>query len=50
MVFFTQRCRPTGSSATVDIHAAHLWTMRDGRPARLQIFPEREQALKAARS
>ena len=50
VVFFTQRCRPTGSSATVDIHAAHLWTMRDGRPARLQIFPEREQALKAARS
>src|SRR5687767_12454237 len=22
VVFFTQRCRPTGSSATVDIHAA----------------------------
>jgi ketosteroid isomerase-like protein len=50
VVFFIQRCRPSGSSATVDIHAAHLWTMRDGRPVRLQIFPEREKALKAARS
>ena len=49
VVFFIQRCRPRGSSATVDIHAGHLWTMRDGRPVRLQIFPEREHALKALR-
>jgi ketosteroid isomerase-like protein len=50
VVFFIQRCRPSGSSATVDIQAAHLWTMREGRPVRLQIFPERERALKEAQA
>jgi ketosteroid isomerase-like protein len=48
VVYFVMRCRPSGSSAAVEIQAGHLWTMRDGIPARLQIFPEREQALRAA--
>ena len=48
VVYFVMRCRPSGSSAAVEIQAGHLWTMRDGIPARLQIFPEREKALKAA--
>jgi ketosteroid isomerase-like protein len=48
VVFFIMRSRPAGSSKAVEIHAAHLWTMRDGRPVRLQIFPQREKALKAA--
>jgi ketosteroid isomerase-like protein len=48
VVYFVMRCRPSGSSAAVEIQAAHLWTMRNGIPARLQIFPEREKALKAA--
>jgi ketosteroid isomerase-like protein len=48
VVYFVQRCRPQGSTATVEIRAGHLWTMRDGRPAALEIFPEREQAKAAA--
>jgi len=48
VVFFLLRSRPRGSRATVEIRAAHLWTMRDGRAARLEIFPEREKALEAA--
>ena len=48
VVFFLQRCRPRGSSAMVEVRAAHLWTMRDGRAARLEIFPQRDRALAAA--
>jgi ketosteroid isomerase-like protein len=48
VVFFLQRSRPRGSSAMVEIQAGHLWTMRDGKAAGLQIFPEREKALEAA--
>jgi ketosteroid isomerase-like protein len=48
VVFFVQRARPRGSSATVEIRAGHLWTMRDGKAVRCEIFPERERALEAA--
>jgi ketosteroid isomerase-like protein len=48
VVFFVMRSRPKGSSALIEIRAAHLWTMRDGRAARLEIFPRREDALEAA--
>jgi ketosteroid isomerase-like protein len=48
VVFFIQRCRPTGSSAIVEINAAHLWTMREGKATSLEIFPERDKALRAA--
>jgi ketosteroid isomerase-like protein len=48
VVYFLQRCRPKGSSAAVEIRAGHVWTMRDGRAAALEIFPEREQAATAA--
>jgi uncharacterized protein len=48
VVFFRLRSRPRGSSAVVEIRAAHLWTMRDGKAARLEIFPQREKALAAA--
>jgi hypothetical protein len=34
----------------VEIRAGHVWTMRDGKPARLEVFPEREKALAAAES
>jgi ketosteroid isomerase-like protein len=49
VVYFLQRSRPKGSSAVVEIRAGHRWTMRDGRAARCEIFPEREEALEAAR-
>jgi hypothetical protein len=46
--FFLLRCRPRGSSAVVEIRAAHVWTMRTGKPARCEIFPKRQQGLEAA--
>ena len=48
VVYFVQRCRPKGSSAAVEIRAGHLWTLRDGKVAGLEIFPQREHALAAA--
>lgn len=47
-VFFLQRARPRGSSAVVELRAGHLWTLRDGKAVRLEIFPQRERALEAA--
>ena len=48
IVFFLMRSRPRGSSAVVEVRAGHLWTMREGKAARLEIFPERAKALEAA--
>jgi ketosteroid isomerase-like protein len=48
VVFFRLHSRPRGSSAVVEIRAGHLWTMRDGKAAALQIFPQREKALEPA--
>jgi ketosteroid isomerase-like protein len=47
VVFLVSRFRPTGSSAFVENRIGHLWTMRDGKFARLAIFPRREDALEA---
>jgi uncharacterized protein len=40
--------RGKGSGVEVDVEGAHLWTMRDGRAVRLEIFSSRERALAAA--
>jgi ketosteroid isomerase-like protein len=48
-VFLLVRLRPAGSSALVENRIGHLWTMREGKAARLAIFPRREDALEAAR-
>jgi ketosteroid isomerase-like protein len=47
VAFVVVRSRPKGSSAFVENRIAHVWTMRDGKVARLEIFPEREKALEA---
>ena len=47
VVFVLLRSRPSGSSAVMEIQIGHLWTMRDGKAAQLEIFPEREKALDA---
>jgi ketosteroid isomerase-like protein len=47
VVFLLVRSRPRGSSATIAIRVAHLWTMRDGEPARCELFAVREEALEA---
>ena len=36
------------SGASVDTEGAHLWTLRDGRVIRLEVFSSRDKALKAA--
>ena len=48
VVFVLLRSRPRGSSATLEIRIGHLWTMRDGKPVRCELFPVREEALEAA--
>jgi ketosteroid isomerase-like protein len=47
-VFVLVRLRPTGSSAVVENRIGHLWTMREGKASRLEVFPRREDALEAA--
>jgi len=42
------RLRPKDSSAELEIRNGHLWTMRDGKAERLELFPEPEKALEAA--
>jgi ketosteroid isomerase-like protein len=48
VVFVLTRFRPTGSSAVVENRIGHLWTMREGKAMRLEIFPRREDALEVA--
>ena len=40
--------RGKGSRVEVDTRGAHLWTLRDGRVIRLEVFSSRERALAAA--
>jgi ketosteroid isomerase-like protein len=47
VVFLLVRFRPTGSSAVVENRIGHLWTMREGKVTRLELFPRREDALDA---
>jgi uncharacterized protein len=47
VVFVRARLRPKGSSALVENRIGHLWTMRDGKVLRFEVFPEREKALEA---
>jgi uncharacterized protein len=47
VVFVRMRFRPRGSSAQVENRIGHVWTMRDGKVVRFEVFPEREKALEA---
>jgi uncharacterized protein len=47
LVSLVMQLRPSDSPATVEMQVTHLWTMRDGRPARCEVFLRREQALEA---
>jgi ketosteroid isomerase-like protein len=47
-VFIVMRMRPRGSSATGEIRIGNVWMMRDGKPCRLEIYPEPDRALRAA--
>ncbi|MCE3246740.1 MAG: hypothetical protein K0R41_565, partial [Geminicoccaceae bacterium] len=43
-----QRARGGASGVEVEIRIGHLWTLRDGKIIRLEVFPAREDARKAA--
>lgn len=47
-MFLLVRLRPRDSEAMVDMRIAHLWTMRDGKTARCEVFTERERTVEAA--
>jgi ketosteroid isomerase-like protein len=46
-VFLHVRLRHKGSSATMENRIGALWTIRDGKAVRCEMFAERETALKA---
>jgi uncharacterized protein len=48
VVSLLMQLRPSDSSSRVEMHITHVWTMRDGRPVRCEVFLRREQALEAA--
>jgi uncharacterized protein len=48
VVFLKLSGRGRGSGLEVDVRPAHLWTMRDGKAVRLEVFPRGEGALEAA--
>jgi ketosteroid isomerase-like protein len=43
-----QRARGGSSGAEVEIRIGHLWTIRDGKVVRLEVFPARGDAREAA--
>jgi hypothetical protein len=45
-----QRARGGSSGVEVEIRIGHLWTVRGGKIVRLEVFPVREDARKAARA
>jgi ketosteroid isomerase-like protein len=47
LVFLRVEGRGKGSGVPVVIHAADIWTIRDGKIASLEGFPDRAEALEA---
>ncbi len=45
VVLTRYRGRGRGSGASVDTTGAHVWTFRDGKVVRLEIFSSRDRAL-----
>jgi ketosteroid isomerase-like protein len=48
VVFAVARLRPRGSSATMELTGGQIWTIRDGKLARCELFRNGEQALAAS--
>jgi ketosteroid isomerase-like protein len=44
-----QRARGAASGVEVEIRIGHLWTVKEGKAIRLEVFPAREDARKAAK-
>jgi len=47
LVLLLWRSGSMGSSAVLENRIGHLWTMRDGKPVRCEIFPDPEMAREA---
>jgi ketosteroid isomerase-like protein len=47
LVLIRDHGRLPGSDAEVDVVAASVWTLRDGKIARIEFYANREQALKS---
>jgi ketosteroid isomerase-like protein len=50
VVLMRQRGRGKASGAEVEDDITHVWTVRDGRPTRLQSFADHDDALRYART
>ena len=50
VVAFTLRARGRTTGIEAEQHAALVWTLRDGKALRLEVFPTLEEALAAAES
>jgi len=48
VVLTRYRGRGRGSGVELDTEGAHVWQMRDGKPRRLEVFADRERALRVA--
>ena len=48
VVSLVMRLRPSDSPSQIEMQITHLWTFRDGRARRCEVFLRREQALEAA--
>jgi ketosteroid isomerase-like protein len=42
-----QRARPRHGGPEVEMHVAQVWTFRDGLVARMEIYADRDEALRA---
>ena len=50
VVVIRLRGKGKGSGVPVEDRIAHLWTMREGRAWRLQVYSDPEQAISDARA
>jgi ketosteroid isomerase-like protein len=48
VVLTRYRGRGKGSGVEVDVEGAHVWKLRDGKARRLEVFANRERALREA--
>ena len=48
VIFLIVRFRPRGTTSVVENQVGALWTIRDGKPARCEVFAQRDEALEAA--
>jgi ketosteroid isomerase-like protein len=48
LVLIRDHTRPRGTDAEIESIGCNLWTLRDGRIARIDFYPTRSQGLEAA--